>query len=81
MKPVQELAGLLCYTDPVAQTKGKDLGQFLTAETRKCLIDAIVVAISSASDMQGKAGSSGTMKLSQMIKQIKVTQDMLIESR
>ena len=84
LKPVQELAGLLCYTDPVSQAKGKDVSQFLTKETRKCMIDSIIVAIST-SDMQTKARSSkvlsGSTKLSQMIKQIQVTQEMLIESR
>ena len=71
LKPVQELAGLLCYADPVGQTKGKDVNQFLTPETKKCLIDAIIVA-TSTSDMQiktrggagaGGGAASGTMKL------------------
>ena len=83
LKPVQELAGLLCYTDPVSQTKGKNVSQFLIKETRKCIIDAIILA-TSTSDMQIKASLkvlSGSTKLSQMIKQIQVTQEMLIESR
>ena len=83
---MQELAGLLCYSDPLTQTKGTEVGLFLTSDTKKCLIDAIVVATSS-SDMQnnisspGTAAASGPMKLSQMIKQFQVTQEMLIESR
>jgi len=54
-KPVQALAGLLCYTDPKAQTKGQEIGDFLTEETRQVLINAVVVA----TDMQ----KPGTMKL------------------
>lgn len=63
MRPVSTLAGLLCYTDPVEQTREVEIGQLLTEETKRVLIDAAVMA----TDMQSEEGQS-TMKLSQMIK-------------
>ena len=39
MKAVCELAGLLCYTDVIEQTRGKEIGMLLSEKTKKVLID------------------------------------------
>ena len=82
LRPVQELAGLLCYADPIEQTKGSEVARFLSEETARALVDAIITAVASA-DMHGqkKTGAPPTLLLGRMLQQLQVTQDFLVAAR
>ena len=53
-RPVHILAGLLCYTDPVEQTKDLEIGELFSEQTRRVLVDTIVISTDMQKDRAGK---------------------------
>ena len=43
-RSVSDLAGLLCYADPVEQTKGLEIAHFFTQPTRNLITNCILAA-------------------------------------
>jgi len=74
-RPISALAGLLCYSDPLTQSKGTQVAQFLSTESRRCIEQALITA----TDVRKQEGES--VKLELLLRQLQATDHVLKEAR